>query len=156
MPATRLHITRWVDPVVEAPEYAALGVYVELFWLPVLGPSALSLLRRLNVCLLVEPDGCSVHLNQLSRDLGLGTSESKQAPLPRAIGRLVHFGLAKRLASGQLAVRCMIGPISERQLEGLSEFLQRLHPEIVSRDGRDDDPDPPASGPWPTADQRAG
>jgi hypothetical protein len=88
--------------------------------------------------------------------LGLGTSESKHAPLPRAIVRLVRFGLAKRLTSGQLAVRCVVGPISQHQLSSLSVLLQMLHREIVSRDGRAGDPGPPASAPSPTADQRAG
>jgi hypothetical protein len=156
MAATYLHITRWVDPVVEAEGYVPLGGYLEFFWLPVLGPSATVLLWRLQFELRVEPDGCAVNLKELSRDLGLGTPESKHAPLPRAIARLVHFGLAMRLASGQLAVRCMVGPISQLQLEGLSAPLQMLHREVIRRDGRAGDPGPPASGPWPTADQRAG
>jgi hypothetical protein len=143
MPATHLHMTRWVDPV-------------ELFWLPVLGPSATLLFWRLQIYLFVAPDGCSVSLDALGRELGLGTSESKHAPLPRAIARLVHFGLAKRLASGQLAVRCTVGPISEQQLSGLDKPLQMVEREVVSRGEREDDRDPPASGPSPTADQRAG
>jgi hypothetical protein len=156
MPATRLHITRWVDPVVEAEGYAPLHPYVEFFWLPILGPSATVLLWRLQFELRVEPDGCAVNLDELSRDLGLGTSESKHAPLPRAIARLVHFGLAKRLAAGQLAVRYSVGPISEQQLRGLSAQLQMLHRLVLSRAEKAGDPGPPASEPSPTADQKAG
>jgi hypothetical protein len=156
MPATHLHVTRWVDPVVEAQGYAARSAYVELFWLPILGPSATVLLWRLQIELDFDPEGYSVKLDELGHELGLGTSESKHAPLPRAISRLVRFGLAKRLASGQLAVRCVVGPISQHQLSGLSMALQMAHLDFVSRDGRAGDPAPPASGPWPTADQRAG
>jgi hypothetical protein len=156
MPATQLRVIPWVDPVVEAEGYTPLHPYVEFFWLPILGPSATVLLWRLQFELRVEPDGCAVNLDELSRDLGLGTSESKHAPLPRAIARLVHFGLAKRLPSGQLAVRCTVGRISEQQLRGLSAQLQMLHRLVLRRAETADGPGPPASEPSPTADQRAG
>jgi hypothetical protein len=155
MPATHLHVTRWVDPVVEAEGHAGRSWYVEWFWLPLLGPSATVLLRRLQIRLDADPDGCWVDLDGLSQQLGLGTFESKHAPLPRAISRLVHFGLAKRMAPGNLVLRCIVGPPSQDQLRGLREPLRAVMEEFVRLE-RAGDLDLPASGPSPTTGPRGG
>jgi hypothetical protein len=149
MPATQLHVTRWVDPIVEAKGYDARSGYVEIFWLPVLGPTATILLWRFQLELAVDLGGWPMDLTDLSRELGLGTTESKHAPLPRAISRLVHFGLAKRMAPGQLVVRCVVQLLSAQQLSGLSAPLQLAHRGFLSRE-KAGDRGLPASGPWPT------
>jgi hypothetical protein len=126
-------------------------------WIPILGPSAMVLLVRLQGLLDVDPGGCSIDLNGLSQSLGLGTCDSKHAPLPRvprAISRWVHFGLAKRMAPGQLAVRCQVGPPSPQQLSGLSLPLQIAYRDLVSLE-RAGAPGLPASEPSPTTGQTA-
>jgi hypothetical protein len=47
MTSTHLRVTPWIDPVVDGRGYAIYSSYVEVFWLPVLGPSATVLLQRL-------------------------------------------------------------------------------------------------------------
>jgi hypothetical protein len=156
MPATHLHVTRWDDPVTEKEGFAARSYYVEWFWLPVLGPTATVLFWRLQSFIDIERQEFSITLDALGQDIGLGTSETKHSPLRRAISQLVRFGLAKRMASGQLLVRRFVGPIPQQQVDRFPPTVQEVHREIVRRDGRAGDPAPPASGPWPTADQRAG
>ena len=154
MPPLQLHLTAWPDPLLEERGYPSDSVFIELFWLPVLGPSATVLFRRLGLLLAGSPDGMTVEMDELGRELGLGSSESRHAPLPRAISRLVRFGLARRLGSGQLAVRRAVGPLSQHLLNALPAAIQESHQRVISL-GRACDPDPPATAPWPTADQRA-
>ena len=40
-------VVPWIDPVVDAAGASLFSRYVELYWLPVLGPSALWILRRI-------------------------------------------------------------------------------------------------------------
>jgi hypothetical protein len=155
MPPLRIHVTTWADRLAEERGYPALSMFVEVFWLPVLGPSAMFLFRRLNLLLEARPDGVTLDMNELGGELGLGTSESRHAPLPRAISRLVRLGLAKRPASGQLAVRCAAGPLSQHLLNGLDLVLQEAHRRTISLE-RAGDPDLPAIVPLPTADPTGG
>lgn len=151
MPPFQLHVTSWEDKAVEERGYPADSGFVEIFWLPVLGPSATCLFRRLNLFLEGSPGGMTVEMNDLGRELGLGTSESRHAPLPRAISRLVRFGLATRSVSGQLAVRRTAGPLSQHLFNGLPTEIQETYRSFLSRE-RACDPDLPATAPSPTAD----
>jgi hypothetical protein len=143
-------IRKRAQQLVEEGDYPASSVFVELFWLPVLGPSATVLFRRLNLLLKSRPDGITLEMDVLSSELGLGTAESKHSPLRRAISRLERFGLAKRSASGQLAVRRGAGPLPQHLLNGLDTVLQDAHQSVISRE-RACDRDPPATVPSPTA-----
>jgi hypothetical protein len=156
MPATYVYVTEWIDEDLDTPAYPARSGYVELFWLPVLGPSATVLLWRLQNDFEFEPDGFSIELNALSEELGLGTVESKHAPIYRALARLVQFGLAKRMDPGQLLVRCEVPPLSPHDESLLSPWLQADHQKFIGRVGRAGGPDLPASGPSPTADRTGG
>jgi hypothetical protein len=155
MPATRLYVTEWVDENLDAPGYPAESGYIELFWLPVLGPSATVLLWRLQNDFEFDPDGFSIELNELSQELGLGTVESKHAPIHRALARLVQFGLAKRMEPRRLVVRCEVAPLSPHQESLLSPWLQAAHQKFIRRVETAGGPDLPASEPWPREDQRA-
>jgi hypothetical protein len=156
MPATRLYVTEWVDVDLDAPEYLAESGYIELFWLPILGPSATVLLWRLRNEFDFDPDGFSIELNELSQELGLGTVDSKHAPIYRALARLVQFGLVRRMEPGRLIVRLEVVPLSPDQERLLSPWLQSAHQEFVRRAERADGRDLLASEPSPTEDQRAG
>jgi hypothetical protein len=152
MPATHLHVIPWEDPVVKKRGFGSSEIYVVFFWVPVLGAPAAVLLWRLGILLDARPDGFSIRLDDLGHDLGLGTCDSKHAPLPRAISRLVQFGLAKRMAPGQLAIRQFVEPLSQPQVNGLTPYMQELHHSYLMLDERADDRDPPASEPSPRGD----
>jgi hypothetical protein len=132
-PPTALHITAWVDPVVDTRGHVAGCSYVETFWLPVLGPTATFLVRRLAEYLHEVPEGFTIPTVELSRQLGLGPSESRHAALPRAIDRSVRFGVAKRLGPRHLAVRRVLEFLPRRQLDRLTPFLQRRHDDYVGQ-----------------------
>ena len=79
MALSQLHVTSWNDNAIEKRGYPADSGFVELFWLPVLRPSATFLFRRLNWLLETFPEGVTVEMNELGRELGLGPCESKHA-----------------------------------------------------------------------------
>jgi hypothetical protein len=60
------------DPVVEAVGHDPRSAYVESFWTPILGPSAVMGARHLSAQLEDAPEGVTVSLVVLARQLGLG------------------------------------------------------------------------------------
>ena len=62
-PTSRLYrIVPWVDPVADPHGVHPCSRYVELYWLPVVGPSTTWLLRRLSYGLEVHPGGFDLDL----------------------------------------------------------------------------------------------
>src|SRR3546814_20896638 len=86
-----LSVVEWADPVVEAAGHPVRSVYVETFWLPTLGPTAMWLLRRLSAWLEAKPDGISVELPELAQELGLGANVGRSSPVTRPLARLLRF-----------------------------------------------------------------
>ncbi len=121
-----LAVVAWADPVVERFGHAPRSVYVETYWLPILGPSATWAMRRLTAWLEVEPDGYDVPLAGLSRELGLGPGTGRSATLTRTLSRLVAFGMATPFGEA-LAVRRMMPPLTRRQVQSLPANLAARH-----------------------------
>jgi hypothetical protein len=117
----------WDDPVVESSGFDVLGSYVELFWLPVLGPSATLLLRRLAAGLRARPGGYDLPLDEAARALGLGGVGGRRSPFRRAILRCTRYGVARHLGEDRLAVRRRLTVLPERQLRRLPNSLQAHH-----------------------------
>ena len=63
---TTMRIVALVDPVLDQLGYAATSLYVETYWLSVLGPSTTWLLRRLVAGLEEQPDGYCIDLQDKS------------------------------------------------------------------------------------------
>lgn len=124
-----LRIAPWPDPVVERSGFTPRSAYVERCWLPVLGPSALLLVRRAGDLLMAHPEGCEIDTAATARALGLGGAGGRHAPFPRAIGRCVRFGVARPLGttagegdgppSPVLAFRRMLAPLPARRTAAL-------------------------------------
>jgi len=123
----RLRIVPWEDPVADPHGVHPGSRYVELYWLPVIGPSATWLLRRLSYGLEMQAGGFDLDLGETARSLGLGDRLSKNAPFRRALLRLCTFELARAHGVGGLAVRTRIPPLPLRHLERLPVSLQLSH-----------------------------
>lgn len=128
-----LHLTAWTDSPADRRGQPITGSYVELFWLPVLGPSATFFWRRCAVLLDRRPQGLAIDLAELGPALGLGRSLSTHAPLTRAIDRCVRFGMARRTGTDHLAVRRVAGPLPRHHVDRLPPVLKDLHPGWLSR-----------------------
>ena len=93
MPATLL-IKPWNDPVVDTLGHDPRSRYVETFWLPTLGPTALLLLRHLADRFDRTPEGVELTVSDTSHALGLGQRDGTASPLVRTLRRLTQFDLA--------------------------------------------------------------
>lgn len=107
---TVVPVTRWLDPSVEKSGFSVVDPYVEVAWLPVVGPSATWMLRRLDAWLPDPESRVDVDLSELGQLLGLGPSMLPGSSVQRTLGRLVRFGLADwsgtSCASGRRFRRC--------------------------------------------------
>ncbi|MFM8858404.1 MAG: hypothetical protein ACKOI2_14635 [Actinomycetota bacterium] len=124
--ACTIEVSRWRDTVVERVGFDACGDYLELFWLPVIGPTSTWLLRRLAVMVVLHPDGFPLDNTALAQSLGLGPNTSSQSSLVRSLQRLSIFGLV-RMMGNRLEVRTVVPPLTMKQLARLPEHLQNAH-----------------------------
>ena len=125
--ARTITVEPWCDDVLDRVGHDPRSAYVERFWLPVLGPSTVLLLRRLADGLDAEPDGYQVQLADVDRQLGLGIRGARQSPLLRAVDRCCTFGAAQQLPGDRLAVRRRLAPLSSRQTSRLTPALAAEH-----------------------------
>ena len=114
------------DPVVEAVGHDPRSGYVESFWLPILGPSAVMAARHLSAQLEDSPEGVTVSLAELARQLGLGAGTGRNAPLIKSLARLTVFGLA-RSEGDVYALRLAFPPLARRHLRRLAPQLVEAH-----------------------------
>lgn len=126
-PGALLRVTIWDDQMVDPQGMDVRSWYVERFWLPVVGPSAVLALRLLADRLDRSPGGLIVDLEEAARSLGVGGSASRHAPLRRALERCVRFGLARSRGGGVLEVRRTVGVLPQRHLARLPAELQEEH-----------------------------
>jgi len=122
----------WIDALVEAHGFGPRSMYVEVCWLPVLGPTATWLYRRLGSWVEYHEGGLSVDLTDLSVSLGLGEGLGRHSLLAKAFGRLAHFEAA-RWQGDHLAVRRALAPLPARRAAQLSYTAFRLHQELTGR-----------------------
>ena len=125
--ATSLHVVAWPDPLIDSLGHDPRSNYAELFWLPILGPSTMWLLRRIALELELNPEGLILDLPETARSLGLGARGGKNSPFQRALSRCITFEVAQLQKSGTMAVRRMLPPLSLRHLARLSDSLRQQH-----------------------------
>jgi hypothetical protein len=119
-----LQVQAW--PMTDAPgDHGLRSEYVELFWLPILGPSAVLALRRLAECISGSEPGV-VPLTEFARCLGLGSGLGRRAPAVRTLARLVDFHLA-RVRDDRFEVRAAIPCLNPKQIGRLPAVLIALH-----------------------------
>jgi hypothetical protein len=117
-------IDAWRDPLVDAYGHDPRSLYVETFWLPVLGPSTTLLLRRLAACLEASPTGTAINVAATSRALGLGERTGRNGPLMRTVARMVDFEMARLSGPSSIAVRTSLPPLPRRHVARLPEALR--------------------------------
>lgn len=124
-------VVRMVVGEVRSPVFPVQHRYVEMLWLPVIGPSATWMLRRLGAWAAACPDGAPVLLPELSEALGLGGSSGASSSVQRTLRRLVRFGLA-RWSGSVLEVATEVPLVPDRQLRRMSLVLVRAHDRMVA------------------------
>ena len=125
-----IRITSWVDPMLDNIGYDPRSSYVEHFWLPILGPSSIWLLRRARSLLEMNPTGITLSCAELGGSLGLGDTKGRSSLLTKTVQRCVDFEVAKMTHEGSIAFRRRLAPLSVRQLQRLPKSIAELHPSV--------------------------
>lgn len=128
----RTAIEPWVDPVVDRRGHDPRSVYVERFWLSVIGPTATWVMRRFADEFDRSPEGFSIDLDDVARSMGLSFAKGQNSPFGRALHRCVMFGLAQPTPSGY-AVRRKLPTVAQRHLRRLPSSVQSVHDEWARR-----------------------
>ncbi len=126
-PVAVLPIRAWPDPVIDALGHDPRSLYVERFWLGILGPSTTWLVRHLANGLDASPEGFDLDLAQTAQALGLGSKGGRHSPFMRALSRCCQFDVADARPDGVLAVRRRLPPLTRRQVARLSPELVEAH-----------------------------
>ncbi len=124
---TTIVVRPWHDPSLAHRGHTPRSEYVERFWLGVLGPSAVMLLRRLARGLDEHPDGFAIALPDTARAIGLGGGTGRSSPVNRTIDRCCMFGVMRRLDDGSIAVRTHLPALNGRQLARLPLAVRTSH-----------------------------
>ena len=114
-----------VDPAVDEHGYDPRSGYVELFWLGILGPSSVWLLRRLAGGFDAWPDGFELDVQETADALGLAAGHRNSA-FTRTVHRIVQFGMA-RIGDDGLYVRRRLPTLGPRHLARLPTSLRDAH-----------------------------
>lgn len=128
----RVHITPWLDPVVDARGHDPRSTYVEQFWLSVLGPTATWLMRHFVAGFDHHPDGYELEVAHAARSLGLSVAKGTASPFAKSVHRCVIFGMAAPRTDGW-TVRRRMPPVPHRQLQRLPEPVQARHADWSAR-----------------------
>ncbi len=112
---TRFRLIAWRDSVIEDTPGATPTDSDDTarWWLPILGPTATLLARRLAASV-TDPAAADWEIARLAASFGV-----QPAVMTRALGRLVWFGVAWPNGNGAIAVRTVLPPLSNAQRERL-------------------------------------
>lgn len=107
--------------------------YVERFWLPLIGPTSLLLLRRIHRGFEDHPRGFRSSRRFLAKSLGIGAGLGQSAPLQRSLNRLHTFGLVKKLDDNVFEVPAHIPLVEPFRVDKLPPRLRTEHEDWVGQ-----------------------
>jgi hypothetical protein len=126
----------WPDPVVDRFGHDPRSVYAERYWLPVLGPSALWLLRHLVAGFDDRPEQYELDLLDAPRAIGVGGRGGNHSPFANTVNRLIQFGFLQITGPSLLIVRTKMPTLTRRQLLRVPERLRAAHDDEVEQHQR--------------------
>ncbi len=122
-----VRLVAWVETSLEVRGVDPRSHYAELFWLPVLGPSTMWLLRHFAWRLDLSPTGADLVLSDVARSVGIGDRPGRHAPFFRTVSRAIDFGMVRVEASDAISSRRRLPPVSAKQLSRLPDSLRKCH-----------------------------
>lgn len=127
-----VNILPWLDAAMDDVGFDARSEYAEAFWLPILGPSTLLLLRNIAQRFEAEPDGLTLHIAATADALGIGSRAGRNSAFHRSINRIVTFGMARTIDDNTIAVRRMLPQLHSGQVRRLSASRRRKHDRFIN------------------------
>jgi hypothetical protein len=125
--ADRLRILPWPDPVIDRRGYDPRSEYAEWFWLSIVGPSTVWLLRRFAATFDHHPDGFDLEVAECAAALGLTGGSGQHATFLRTLRRACQFQLAQRVDADHVRVRRNVPPLNRNQVLRLPSSLRVAH-----------------------------
>jgi hypothetical protein len=119
-----LVVVPWIDPIVDEVGFDVFSRYAEMFWLPIMGPSAMWILRRIVMGFAEFPGGYEMDTEEIALAVGLSFTQGANCPFTRALRRCQWFGAAQSVQGG-LAVRIKLPPVSRRQVQRFPTGLKQ-------------------------------
>lgn len=127
-----LRITTWSDPIIDRLGYDPRSLYVEKFWLGMLGPTTILLLRHCAQSLEESPEGFELHFNATAAALGLGSKVGRAGPLARSLARACRFSVVRSLSLTEIEVRRRLPPLTNKQVSYLPPRRQHEHAMFIA------------------------
>jgi len=148
-----LAVVAYDDPLIERLGHGPDSPYIEQCWLPITGPSATWMWRRLaRLATEAQTSPVVVDTTDLMLSVGLGESLARNSIGARTVTRMTAFDLAQRAGrdGGVLAVRRALPRLSERQAQRLPLSARLYHEQsasaTVGHSSRREGPGTPADG----------
>ncbi|MGI8662386.1 MAG: hypothetical protein ACR2LQ_04135 [Acidimicrobiales bacterium] len=124
----RLTVRPWPDEVIDRLGHDPRSAYVERFWLPLLGPSSIVLLRRLASELEDHPAEVSLPMEGTARSLGLGIKGGRGSTFLKTLERCRQFQLVHVEDDGAtLLARRKLPPLNRGQQSRLPDEVRNQH-----------------------------
>jgi hypothetical protein len=134
--ADRLRVEPWLDPVIDQRGYDPRSEYAEWFWLAVLGPSTVWLLRRVAATFDHRPEGFDLEVPECAAALGLTGGAGQNATFLRTLRRACQFHLVRRMDAETVQFRRYLPPLNRGQVARLPSSLRVAHDEWQARELR--------------------
>ncbi len=122
-----MRLVEWSDHARAIRGVDPRSFYSERFWLPILGPSTMWLLRYFAWELDRSPDGVELDLSDVARGVGLGDRAGRNAPFLRTIGRAIDFAMIRVESCEAIESRRRLPLLSARQISRLPDSLRISH-----------------------------
>lgn len=105
--------------------------YAETFWLPILGPSTMWLLRKMAERFDTEPDGFTLDVADMSYALGIRSKGGRNNSFHRSVDRIVRFKMGHTVDDRTIAVLRQVPPLHDGHIRRLPPRLANLHDETI-------------------------
>lgn len=123
----------WAARALPNPNMSLTGDYLEYVWLPLLGPSAVLVLRRLGR-ILGAPDHHRTHSigrTALAAGIGVGDGGGRNAPIVRTLHRLERFGFIE-ITGDHIRVNPTVRPVPPSLVDRLPGPSLAVHHAITA------------------------
>jgi hypothetical protein len=141
-PVDRTVVRPWHDPTLDLVGQDPRGEYLERYWLGVVGPSVVLLVRRFARGLAEHPHGFVISLSDTARAIGLSGGTSRNSQISRTVERACMFRLLRRTSPDTLEVRTHVPLLTHRQLQRLPLAVRTSHQAWLEQTAN---PGPPAA-----------
>ena len=115
-----------IDPR-PADGFPLLHPYLEQVWLPILGPSAVLVLRNLGRHFGADLNPYEADLDRVAVEVGLGVGDGRHAPIRKVINRLIRYHHAAYINPTRIEIHALTRPVNERGLDKLPAAARHAH-----------------------------